>query len=218
MKRGFTLIELLVVVAIIAILASIGLSNLMKAATRSRIAQVKGELHTLSVTLSMYQNDFRAYPPARSACSPEHIAKYDYCRLPYELTSPVEYIERFPMDPFNIADGEPPCTYKYLAPGPGWSNGSPGTIALWVPELFPNEPIPANSESRVPMVAYKRQEESPVAFVVWSVGPAGPEIEPSWVIQEYKGVPVHRGWWYSPTNGLRSHGVITRLSTGHTSP
>jgi prepilin-type N-terminal cleavage/methylation domain-containing protein len=213
-KRGFTLIELLVVISIILILTTLALAHFPEAAVRARVAKVRGDLRTLSQSLAAYQGDYLLFPPARSSCSPEWTSKYDYCRTPMELTSPTAYLQTRLIDPFNVASGQPPCTYKYLAPGPGWANGTRGTIRIWVPQFFPNEPIPSDPNQRVPMVGYKDQKTCPVAYALWSVGPAGPEREPSWVVLEYYGVPVHRGRWYNPTNGTWSEGIIARLSGG----
>jgi len=213
-KRGFTLIELLVVISIIMILTTLALVNLQEASVRAKVTKVRGDLRTLSLSLGAYQADFGSFPPARSSCSPEWTSKYDYCRTPMELTSPTVYLKPRLIDPFNVASDQPPCTYKYLAPGPGWANGTRGTIRMWVPQFFPNEPIPADPNERVPMVGYKDQKTCPVPYALWSVGPAGPEKEPSWVVLEYYGVPVHRGRWYNPTNGIRSDGIIARLSGG----
>jgi prepilin-type N-terminal cleavage/methylation domain-containing protein len=213
-KRGFTLIELLVVISIILILTTLALAHFQEAAVRARVTRVKGELQSLSQSLAVYQSDYHLYPPARSSCSPESTSKYDYCRAPMELTTPTAYLKIRPFDPFNTGMGQPPCTYKYLAPGPGWANGTRGTIRIWVPQHFPNEPIPVDPTERVPMVGYKDQKTCPVPYAVWSVGPAGPDKEPSWVVMEYYGVPVHRGRWYNPTNGTWSDGIIARLSGG----
>jgi len=61
-KSGFTLIELLVVVAIIGILAAVGLGQFHTAQKRGRDAQRKENLTSLSKALEMYYNDYERYP------------------------------------------------------------------------------------------------------------------------------------------------------------
>ncbi|MDD5466137.1 MAG: type II secretion system protein [Candidatus Omnitrophica bacterium] len=61
-KRGFTLIELLVVVAILGILASVGLGQFFTAQKRGRDTQRKESLASIARALEMYYNDYKQYP------------------------------------------------------------------------------------------------------------------------------------------------------------
>ena len=61
-KFGFTLIELLVVVAILGILASVGLGQFFTAQKRGRDTQRKESLASIARALEMYYNDHKQYP------------------------------------------------------------------------------------------------------------------------------------------------------------
>ncbi len=58
-KRGFTLIELLVVVAILGILASVGMGQFFTAQKRGRDTQRKESLASIARALEMYYNDHK---------------------------------------------------------------------------------------------------------------------------------------------------------------
>lgn len=60
--KGFTLVELLVVLAIIGILAAIGLGNFYTAQVKSRDAKRKQDLDHVQRALEMYYNDYKRYP------------------------------------------------------------------------------------------------------------------------------------------------------------
>lgn len=60
--KGFTMIELLVVVALIMILASVGLGAYTISTTRSYDTQRKSDLNQLSKALESFNNDMGRYP------------------------------------------------------------------------------------------------------------------------------------------------------------
>ena len=62
MKRGFTLIELLIVVAIIGILSTIAVPNMIEMWTRAKIGRAKSDLRTLAMALEMYHVERGNYP------------------------------------------------------------------------------------------------------------------------------------------------------------
>lgn len=59
---GFTLLELLVVMAIIGILAAIGMSSYGTVQSKARDARRKSDLENVARALEMYYNDNKAYP------------------------------------------------------------------------------------------------------------------------------------------------------------
>lgn len=63
-QLGFTLIEILVVMAIIGILAAIGMSAYGTAQSKARDARRKSDLENITRALEMYYNDNKLYPPA----------------------------------------------------------------------------------------------------------------------------------------------------------
>lgn len=94
--RAFTLVELLVAVAIVAILAAIGLVNFLEAQTRSKIARVDADTRTLRGALAAYRVDNGAYPHAA-------VGDMQLFEPLVPLTTPVAYVSSIPRDPFGLA-------------------------------------------------------------------------------------------------------------------
>ncbi len=61
-RPGFTFIELFVIVAIIAVLAAIGIPNFLMAQTRAKVIRAYGDMKTLSMGLESYFIDHGTYP------------------------------------------------------------------------------------------------------------------------------------------------------------
>jgi prepilin-type N-terminal cleavage/methylation domain-containing protein len=68
--RGFTLIELLIVVAIIGIIVSIAVLNLLSAVERAKQKKTMGDMRTFGTALESYNTDFNRYPPLRPPSRP----------------------------------------------------------------------------------------------------------------------------------------------------
>ena len=54
LRRGFTLVEIMIVIAIIALLAAIGTSNMLRARKRAQAAKILDDLRTLDGALDQY--------------------------------------------------------------------------------------------------------------------------------------------------------------------
>jgi len=68
---GFTLIELLVVVAIIGILATIAIPNLLNALQRGKQKRTMADMRTLATAIESYNVDVSSYPAALTCPGPQ---------------------------------------------------------------------------------------------------------------------------------------------------
>jgi prepilin-type N-terminal cleavage/methylation domain-containing protein len=96
MKRAFTLIELLIVVAIIAILATIGMMNFLEAQTRSKVSRAKTDMRTLASAVESYAVDHNGYVDTFGLV---------------KVTTPVGYISTITKDIFAAYNGSPYLGY-----------------------------------------------------------------------------------------------------------
>lgn len=173
-RRGFTLVELLIVVAVVALLLALLLPALQRARMQAKVVRVHSDLRQIGLALDQYLLDQRdALPPARSACGTPVLNQ-----LPVELAdggylppSPSKIPQSHFLDLFR-----PTETYKYIAPGATWYNGSffdlPGQTwrprsKLWVPDDFPHN----QSKAGRYFADLPGEAVSPARFAVWSIGP-----------------------------------------------
>jgi prepilin-type N-terminal cleavage/methylation domain-containing protein len=62
LRRGFTLVEIMVVVAIIALLASLGLPNYLRARKRAQAARILNDLRLIDSAISQYAIETKKAP------------------------------------------------------------------------------------------------------------------------------------------------------------
>ena len=201
--RGFTLIELLVVIGVIAILLGLLLPALKGARLRARVAKVNAELRSLADGLEMYYNAWEIYPPAQKPCG---VLAMNYNEYPPEALE-AHYIDQVPKDVFNNGP-----RYKYVAPGPGWWNGAPTFVAIWVPQDYPEYQGEKKDYANDKM--YLSQKNSPVKYGLWSVGPYS---DVPWYDVDTEHLPVPKRSWYEYGKSKTSRkgnriGIIARLS------
>jgi prepilin-type N-terminal cleavage/methylation domain-containing protein len=100
--NGFTLIELLVVVVIIGIIASIALPNYIGAQVKSKVAQVKANMHTCQTAAEAYAIDKGGlYSQNFSNISPYY---------PGGAASPGGSAGSYPVNPFSLSNDTPSTT------------------------------------------------------------------------------------------------------------
>lgn len=103
-KKGFTLIELLLVLAIIGVLTSFLVANLIGAKARARDAQRKSDLRQIQAALELYRADQNIYPAAPlPACGSQLLA------------GSAIYMQKIPCDPLNTGQ----YIYTYTVNGTG---------------------------------------------------------------------------------------------------
>jgi prepilin-type N-terminal cleavage/methylation domain-containing protein len=200
MKRAaFTLIELLAVLAAVGLLAALAVPAMARALTKARVAKVLSDLGNVEVALEAYAGDHKGhYPPVTSSCQDADAA--EDLQLPPDLAEG-GYLPRregaamstLLEDPFRAGS-----TYRYVAPEGFWQNGvlSPDSYAVWTPEDFP--------ECRSGSGRAKRGAECPLAWAVWSAGPAGNGGKP---VEDYR-LPLREELWWGKG---RSAGIVGRI-------
>jgi len=188
--KAFSLIELLVVVAIIAILCSIGVINLLQAQTRSKVSRAKADMRTIATAVESYNVDHNAYPfPANQygAADSSFTASGFETHTPSLLTTPVAYVSMTIEEPFPAGDRslESPL-YHYSTRSyfldydmANSSSGPAGDLNSYLLTMMPS--LASNVE-----------------FFIFSHGPDSDHDTP------VSGVPA----LYDPTNGVVSNGDI----------
>lgn len=114
-NRGFTLIEILISVAIIGVLATIGIISYSKAQIIARDSKRKDDLRALQTALELYYQRNRFYPPGSSSCAAD--ANYQSnTSTSWDSFSTIlnsTYISKLPNDPINNTT----TRYYYISSG-----------------------------------------------------------------------------------------------------
>jgi prepilin-type N-terminal cleavage/methylation domain-containing protein len=200
-STGFTLIELLIVVSIIAILATIALTNFQEAQFRGKVSRSISDMRAIATALEAYAVDNRSYPPyaaippGQPVEDPAITVGQDhfevFSRLPgLSLTTPVAYMAV--LFPDILARTSPsvhsadPVQEAYLR---DYSYKNPRyNAAIW-----PGQPEPWLGSGGSAFVA---------GWGEWRLVGAGPD---GTRVQDIKFNII-----YDPTNGAISRGDIVR--------
>jgi len=115
-RAGFTLVEVLLVLAILVIIASLGIANYSRAQRKAYANAAKAKVEQLSSLVKQYQIDVGDFPPSLEAL----------LQPPPDLANPAKwngpYLEKanLPLDPW-----ERPFEYQY-----------PGIHSPELPDIF----------------------------------------------------------------------------------
>lgn len=105
-QRGFTLLEIMVVVAIIAILSTVVVVNLVGKVDEAAVARAKNDVQSLTSALQLYKLDNFNYPTTQQGL--EALQQRPSGNPPAPNWK--VYVSKLPKDPW----GQP---YQYLNPG-----------------------------------------------------------------------------------------------------
>ena len=81
-RAGFTLVELLITIAILAVLAAIGVPSYSRYVDRARVAQATGDIRRLEVLIAQFQSDNQRLPASLAEIG--KAAMLDPWRNPYQ--------------------------------------------------------------------------------------------------------------------------------------
>jgi len=201
------------VIAIATLLVAILLPGLRNARIQAKVLQAHADLRQITVALDAYAMDnMEQVPPTRSACGtnvnnqlPVELAENGFLPPSPSLIPQAQF-----SDVFN-----PDHTYKYLAPGAIWYNGTffdypeqktRPRAKIWVPDDFPR----CESDQGRFYAHFAREPRSPAVYAVWSIGPDPrsrkfPRFEGSSDIDESK-FPLPKAFWML---GASDTGLIT---------
>ena len=186
--------ELLVVVAIIAMLLAILLPSLSKARAQAKLVIVNHDLYQIGLALETYEINNNDWPLVRPDC--QAGADYIYS-LPPELIKG-GYLPGHKKGTLLFNDIEDKYykghAYRYLAVGPTinlYGKATSFKMSLKIPALFPSD---ANS----PLKEYIERKESPVKWILFSLGPDYDIESLQRGFPFDKGFPMVKDFWYNP--------------------
>jgi general secretion pathway protein G len=105
---GFTLIEVMVVIAIIGIMATLIVPQIMSKPNEARVIAAKQDISSIIQALKLYRLDNSRYPTTEQGLS-ALVAKPTSEPIPQNW-KPNGYVDRLPKDPWGFA-------YQYSNPG-----------------------------------------------------------------------------------------------------
>ena len=107
-QLGFTLIEVMVVIAIIGIMATLIVPQIMSKPNEARVIAAKQDISSIIQALKLYRLDNSRYPTTEQGLS-ALVAKPTSEPIPQNW-KPNGYVDRLPKDPWGFA-------YQYSNPG-----------------------------------------------------------------------------------------------------
>jgi general secretion pathway protein G len=107
-QLGFTLIEVMVVIAIIGIMATLIVPQIMSKPDEARVIAAKQDISSIIQALKLYRLDIGRYPTTEQGLS-ALITKPASEPIPQNW-KPNGYVDRLPKDPWGFA-------YQYSNPG-----------------------------------------------------------------------------------------------------
>ena len=107
-QLGFTLIEVMVVIAIIGIMATLIVPQIMSKPNEARVIAAKQDISSIVQALKLYRLDNSRYPTTEQGLS-ALVAKPTSEPIPQNW-KPNGYVDRLPKDPWGFA-------YQYSNPG-----------------------------------------------------------------------------------------------------
>jgi general secretion pathway protein G len=107
-QHGFTLIEVMVVIAIIGIMATLIVPQIMSKPDEARVIAAKQDINSIVQALKLYRLDIGQYPSTEQGLA-ALVAKPSTGQIPQNWKSN-GYLDRLPKDPWGYP-------YQYLNPG-----------------------------------------------------------------------------------------------------
>ncbi len=107
-QLGFTLIEVMVVIAIIGIMATLIVPQIMSKPDEARVIAAKQDISSIVQALKLYRLDIGRYPTTEQGLA-ALVAKPTSEPIPQNW-KPNGYVDRLPKDPWGFP-------YQYLNPG-----------------------------------------------------------------------------------------------------